>query len=45
MRDFIEKQSKDSEESFKAINAQSRNIVTQAVSFIDNLILESTRFI
>ncbi len=42
MRDFIEKQSKDSEESFKAINAQSRNIVTQAVSFIDNLILEST---
>jgi hypothetical protein len=41
MRDFIEKQTKESEEAFKAINTQSRNIVIQAVSFIDNLILES----
>jgi len=42
MREFIEKQSEKAEEAFDSVNAQSRNIITQAVGFIDNLILEST---
>ncbi len=42
MRNFIEKQTEKSEEAFKAVNAQSRNIINQAVSFIDNLIQDST---
>lgn len=42
MREFIEKQSEKAEEAFDAVNAQSRNIITQAVGFIDNLIQEST---
>lgn len=42
MREFIEKQSEKAEESFDAVNAQSRNIITQAIGFIDNLIQESS---
>jgi len=42
MREFIEKQTEKHEESLKNINAQSRNIITQALSFIDTLIQDST---
>jgi hypothetical protein len=42
MKQFIEKQSEKAEEAFDSVNAQSRNIIIQAVGFIDNLILEST---
>lgn len=42
MKEFIEKQSEKSEENLKNINAQSRNIITQAISFVDGLIQDST---
>jgi hypothetical protein len=42
MRKFIEKQTEKHEENLKNVNAQSRNIITQALSFIDGLIQDST---
>jgi len=42
MREFIEKQIKKHEENLKNVNAQSRNVITQALSFIDSLIQDST---
>jgi len=42
MREFIEKQTEKHEENLKNVNAQSRNIITQALSFIDGLIQDST---
>lgn len=42
MREFIEKQIEKHEENLKNVNAQSRNVITQALSFIDSLIQDST---